>query len=589
MDPYNNRKALVHFISILSDPAVVDCLDVHGYILTLLVILIKQCDSLGRTSNDPSIHSYFAIPFNLLYYILILFNFKNNQYNLDLLKSKLKLVQDISFDNPFIKWIYDTFRDTEVGFDSSYQESLQYFISSLLENNVDNIQTKILNDHSPWQIVHKLPQVLFLLYSCSEKNLTSSYAISDMMSTFIRIVPYSSIVIFTSLAKTPMAIDTELIQTVLSNFNTNNNNNSNNNNGNNNSNETGGGMSELEMPITLFNSKSRDSSFQLNHHIPETLNLILYPVLFKCIFTNPSDSNQHQSCLFKNQQQQQQMGTDIIMQLFRCPNTITMLRLLFQSILQPCSDPNNNAPPPIKLTDIPTDLLRVFIERTDVHHFVDALATVVLSSIVNTVDISENKFESITSSFLHLNDTVKTIELGGYILGTIVGIESISILFNSIIPINSKTLLTSSLKGQLISYFCFNTLINANASFYISQNDRYITSVLAKFFNVINSCAKKLVVCEEKSLQSYITSLLSLFIHLNKSLKYNLISSSGGNQLYQQTTTTTTKTSKKQLNYNKNNKNHDSIFSIIPSNQFDELLISINSISNYFLAGSIYT
>eukprot|EP01133_Synstelium_polycarpum_P010246 gene10246-11948_t len=350
IDPYNNRKVLVHLLSMLSNASVIECIDIHGYSLRLMVNVIRYCDSLGKTTNDPSIHTYFSIPFNLLTHLVVLYNLKNNQYNLDILDSKLRMTQDTSYDNPFIKWIFDTFKDSEINFGSNYQDgdtSEDYTILRILiEKNVESFNTEILRDYSPWQLVHKLPQLLFLLFNCLEKNLTSLDMVVDIVNLIMHNVPYSSIIIFHYLAKNPTSIP---IDQVLSSF-------------------FAADGSELDSTRQLtFNSPSLSSSsqesFQLYHYIPETLNLILFPILYKMPFPSP---NVFYSSLYNHVVNVYQSTPSPLAQYAPHP----MIQQLLQQFLQ------NKT----KLSEIPKDLIQNIIAKTDAFQFVNLLSKEVIDT-----------------------------------------------------------------------------------------------------------------------------------------------------------------------------------------------------------------
>ncbi|GAM16898.1 hypothetical protein SAMD00019534_000730 [Acytostelium subglobosum LB1] len=531
VDPYGNRKTLMFLLATLSEPLVIDMIDVHGYIIQLFMFVIKCCDSLGRTTNDSGIHSYFSIPFALLSYLVTLYRLKYNQYNLDLLTSRLRLTQDTTYENPFIKWIYDSFKDSEINFSSNHQEGMTSedvnILQILVSNNRDSFVNEVLNNYSPWQFVHKLPQLIFLLIGCYERLLTTPESIKDILTTVIDVVPYSSLIIFQYLAKNP-SIFHIFIDPLLSIY------------------LNPDGSENDHYRFVNFNLDQEQ--FQINHHICETLNITLFPIMQKF----PLPSTQYHSVVF----------TQVANSYQKTPMHLTQLTSP-QATIQEIFDGFM-----VRLNEVPKDLIINIINKTDVVQFVNIVAKKVLHCITST-----NDNDSISTS-----NTIRIIELGGFILGNVVGVESIPILFNSIVPASFNSSFNTSQKAQYLSYFCLTVFVHCNCSLYIQQNHPYMSKTLSKFFRLISDSANR-VVQDGDPLNSFIISLISLFIHLNKSL--NLANNNNNNN---------------NMNSNGNGNDNDgqasnkhlSIFSILSHEQLDELSISIAKISNHRISPSNY-
>lgn len=242
--------------------------------------------------------------------------------------------------------------------------------------------------------------------------------------------------------------------------------------------------------------------------------------------------------------------------------------------------------------------------------------------------------------------SIRAMELGGYILGGLIGIESLPILLNSIIPSWSEHIQTS-LHGQLLSYFCFSSIVNSNALYYI-QTDLCIQQSFKKFFLLLNDTMKRMLsVAPLNGLITFCLSTITLFIHLNHSSITTYLNNSSSNtqlinQLYEiisknQSLKKKQKLKQKKQQHNNNNggeynidqdhieqiqqqqqyqkqqqqrkdepnyekleefiktqyqrNNHSklkSIFNILSISQLEDLSMSILNLSNFFLAISIF-
>eukprot|EP01132_Coremiostelium_polycephalum_P003279 gene3279-4107_t len=273
----------------------------------------------------------------------------------------------------FIDWMYDNFNDTEINFSSCQSQQVSTedynFLNALL-NDRDQLENTILREFSAWGIVHKLPNILFLLISCLEKNLTTEEIIINVTGTLISSIPYSPIIISKNLASF-----------------------------------LGNHLHLLECDITfrINDPNGIQQQFQIYNPNPDTLRKIF-----------PNDPNNQ----FNKEKEMGGPTTNTVTNgekssayLFLLPPALAIKELI-ESILL-------NLSPSIK--DIPKDLLKHILFKTDVFQFVNLVCKEIFDIVLIT-----NTTDSLYS--------VRAVELGGYLLGSVVGIEAIPILFNSTIP-----------------------------------------------------------------------------------------------------------------------------------------------------------
>jgi len=490
IDFIKNKTLIMVLTFIFSDPMVIDCLDAHGYLLKLVLKLFDICELFGTIKNDPDIHFYFTVPYNLLYHLLFnIYNVKSKTYNLDLLKSKLELYDSTTSPTNTIKWLCDMIKDQNIHVSNDIAQETFDFIKALLDSQnegTEKLQSFALKKYSPWEMIQKLPTTLFVIFNSFDQNLIEKDKVINYCSLLFQSIPYSPISIFHYVLTTqshqqnqqhnqqqqPQSTTTlslvEDLASYLSNLN-----------------ESlsifrfSGGMKEDQMNEHLGNVKIL---IELFSPIFETLNFIMFPLLNRIYYGNGI-----QSVLF-NRYSLSYISPPI--ELFSMSPSSAIHEIIERFLNQ--TTPNFH--------NLPRDLKYV-LSQINTYQAVN----LVTKEILDILLISN----SIDSPY-----SMRAMELGGYILGNCIGIESLPIFFNSIIPIWSENISTS-FQGQLLAYFGLCIVLFSDTLFYIDQQEQSVVKTFQLFLSLLKDTNIRMVSFYPlNGLIGFCVTFVSLLIHL---------------------------------------------------------------------------